>query len=66
MKYYWGTLKSLIGMEFSLFFLGTFSQLHALLEPPRLLNLEGILPPSRLLETPRLFILGENPNYKIL
>ena len=31
-----GTLKSLISMEFFLFFLGKISQLHALLEPPRL------------------------------
>ena len=53
-------------MEFFLLFLRTFSQLHVLLEPPRLLIFEGILPPSRLLETPRLFVLGENPNYKIL
>jgi hypothetical protein len=29
--------KSLICMEFFIFFLGTFSHLHALLEPPRLL-----------------------------
>ena len=34
------TLKSLIGMEFFLFFLRKFSQLHALLEPPRLLIFE--------------------------
>ena len=31
-----GTLKSLISMEFFLFFLRKISQLHALLEPPRL------------------------------
>ena len=30
------TLKSLISMEFFLFFLRKISQLHALLEPPRL------------------------------
>ena len=35
-------------MEVFLFFLRKFSQLHALLEPPR------------------LFILGEIPNYKII
>ena len=35
-----GTLNSLISMEFFLFFLREFSQLHALLEPPRLLIFE--------------------------
>ena len=34
------TLKSLISMEFFLFFLRKFSQLHALLEPPSLLIFE--------------------------
>ena len=34
------TLNSLISMEFFLFFLRNFSQLHALLEPPRLLIFE--------------------------
>ena len=34
------TLKSLISIEFFLFFLRQFSQLHALLEPPRLLIFE--------------------------
>ena len=32
------TLKSLISMEFFLFFLRKNSQLHALLEPPRLFD----------------------------
>ena len=30
------------------------------------INFWGILPPTRLLEPPRLFILGEIPNYKII
>ena len=34
------TLKSLISMEFFLFFFRKFCQLHALLEPPRLLITE--------------------------
>ena len=32
-------LNSLINMEFFLFFLRKFSQLHALLKPPRLLDI---------------------------
>ena len=38
------TLKSLTSMEFLLFFLRKFSQLHALLEPPRLLISEKSTP----------------------
>ena len=36
-KWFLRTLKSLISMEFFLFFLRKFYQLHALLEPSRLL-----------------------------
>ena len=36
LKWLLGTLKSLISMEFFSFFLRKFSQLHALLELPRL------------------------------
>ena len=50
-------------MELFLFFLRKFSQLHALLEPPRLLIFEEL---SQLHEPPSLFILGEIPNYKII
>ena len=60
-------------MEFFLFFLRNFSQLHALLEPPRLLisekpatntifyaiNVKKRSQLHALLEPPRLFIFGE-------
>jgi hypothetical protein len=46
-------------MEFFLFFLRKISQLHALLEPPRLFIFgEKSHLITRLLEPPRLFILG--------
>jgi hypothetical protein len=67
------TLKSLISMEFFLFFLRKFSQLHALLEPPGLLIFEKPATDiflcykyqkksqlHALLEPPRLFDFGKN------
>ena len=59
------TLNSLISMEFFLFFLRTFSQLHALLEPPRLLISEKSVPNAvsyvmnmKKIPPPRLFDFG--------
>ena len=51
-------LKSLISMEFFLFFLRKFSQLHALLEPLRLLISEK---PAT--NTVSYVIDKKNPNY---
>ena len=37
----------------------------SLIRTSTFINFWGILPPPRLLEPPRLFILGESPNYKL-